>query len=135
MPRKWRTPLAVVGAGAFLIASIFLGSDAIPLPEITNPKNVTEDLLNSHFFSLSVRMTSANFCHTSSPGCIVVSLCLPEDNNIITDVECTGNISELVLNGLLKDLAGRGSAKVESTVPPESLVRCVRSDVSTLGSK
>ena len=49
MPRKLRTPLAVEGAGASLIASIFLGSGAIPLPENTNPKKVREGLLTSHF--------------------------------------------------------------------------------------
>ena len=130
MPRKLRTPLAMVGAGAFLIASIFGGSDAIPLLENTNPKDVTG------FVKLTFLLVECeiDFCELLAyliKGC----LCLPEDNDIITDVECTGNVSELVLNGLLKDLAVRGSAKVESIVPPESLVRCECGDVSTLGSK
>ena len=67
-------------------------------------------------------------------GCIVVGLCLPKDNDVVTDVKCTRDISELVLNGLLKNLTGRVSAKIESSLPPESLVCCECGDVSTLGS-
>ena len=37
------------------------------------------------------------------------------------------------LDNLLEDLTGGVSAKVESCVSPESLVRCKSSDVSTLG--
>lgn len=44
MPRKLRIPLTVVGAGALLIASTFLGSGAIPLSENTNPKKVSDAL-------------------------------------------------------------------------------------------
>ena len=64
----------------------------------------------------------------------MVGLCLPKDNDIVTDVECTGDISELVLNGLLKNFTGGVSAKIESSVPPESFVHCECGDVSTLGS-
>ena len=61
----------------------------------------------------------------------MVGLCLPKDNDVVTDVECTGDISELVLNGLLKNLTGRVSAKIESSVPPESLVCCECGDIDS----
>ena len=44
IPRKLRTPLDVVGAGAFLMAVTFLGSGVMPFPENVNPKKVTDDL-------------------------------------------------------------------------------------------
>ena len=66
IPKKLHTPVAVVGAKASLIASTFLGSGAIPSPEKTNPKIVTEHLLNSHFFSFSVRLTFKSHLQTAS---------------------------------------------------------------------
>ena len=61
IPKKLRTPLAVVGAWALLMELTLSGSGAMPLSEKTNPKNVMEGLLNSHLFLFRVRFESANF--------------------------------------------------------------------------
>ena len=75
MPKKLRTPLMVVGGLAFLISSTFVGSGEMPFAENTNPKKVMDDLLNSHFCLLSVRLTSENLLNTalSASSC---SLCI-----------------------------------------------------------
>ena len=42
-----------------------LGSGEVLLAKNTNPKNVSECLLNSHFDLFSVRLTSKNFWNTA----------------------------------------------------------------------
>lgn len=83
IPRKLRTPLAVFGAGAFLIALAFLGSGMIPLPENINLKNVKEDLFNLHFFLLRVRFYFRKFLAYR----MEIGLGLPEDDDVITNLE------------------------------------------------
>lgn len=64
IPRKDRTPLELVGAGASLIAVPFLGA----LPFLVNSKShkVIDNLFKSHFFLFSVRFTAANLWQTAS---------------------------------------------------------------------
>ena len=48
----------------------------------------------------------------------MVSLGLSEHNHIVTDVEQARDVSELILDDLLEDLAGSVGAKVELGVSP-----------------
>ena len=52
----------------------------------------------------------------------MVSLCLPKDNDIITNVKRTGNVTKLFTDHVLKNLTRRVGTKVQTSISAETFM-------------
>ena len=60
--------------------------------------------------------------------------CLPEYNDIITDVDGSWYVSNLLTDDVLEDFACRVGAEVQPRVPPQAVMSCKRGDIPALWS-
>ena len=82
------------------------GSAEMPSLENTNPKNVRDDLLNSHLDLLRVRFTSSNFLKTLFSALLCFFLGLAIHDDIITYIQSTRYVTKLVTDDVLESLTG-----------------------------
>ena len=128
IPRKLRTSVTDFGGLILWTALTLSGSGEIPSFEQMKPKNDNEDLLKFTFW-----ICWASDSYQQIFGVLLLELChgLPcfsEENNIVANVECTRNVTELFTDDVLKNLTCGVGTEIQMSIATKTFMRHKSSD-------